>query len=91
MSLLLFNIHQFQGYGTGSVSSTVGSAMPTVAIVTAGGPANLYSADFGSVGSLQSAFRGGSANDYLSASGEHLIPVKVELKSDKELSGELFS
>jgi hypothetical protein len=66
--------------------------MPTVAIVTANGQANLYNADFGqgAVGSLPSAFRGGSAGDYLNANVEHLIPVKVELKSsEKELSGEL--
>ena len=84
---------QIAGYNTGAVSGSVsiGSAMPTVAIVTSNGQANLYNAaDFGqnTVGSLQSAFRGGSAGDYLNANIEHLIPVKVEMKNDKELSGE---
>lgn len=83
--------YQLLGYGTNAVSgsvATVGSSMSTVAIVNAA-PANLYSAaDFSPA--TVAAFRGNVAGDYhLSAGVEHLIPVKVELKSDKELSGRL--
>lgn len=61
--------------------------MPTVAIVSAG-QTNIYNAaDFSPT---VSAFRGGGAGDYhLTAEVNHLIPVKLELKPDKELSGKL--
>ncbi|KAI6183434.1 BHLH domain-containing protein [Aphelenchoides bicaudatus] len=72
------------GYGTSGSSSVATASMPTVAIVNA--PANLYStADFSQA--TVTAFRGNAAGEYhLNTGVEHLIPVKVELKSDKELS-----
>jgi hypothetical protein len=60
--------------------------MSAVTIVNAG-PGNLYNtAEFSPA--TVTAFRGNAAGEYhLGAGVEHLIPVKVELKSDKELSG----